>query len=110
GYLTGCRRPVCHNIPPSYTVCALRFGSKPHTLGLAEFMSSYSRTPGAEPTTLAYMVVLAGVTTSLHIWKLPPALPTLGAELDLSLVESGFLLSLVQLGGMTLGLLTGLFA
>lgn len=58
----------------------------------------------------AYLVVLAGVTTALHIWKLPPALPELQAELGLSLVESGFLLSLVQMAGMTLGLLMGLFA
>ena len=59
---------------------------------------------------LSYLIVLAGITTALHIWKLPPALPSLQAELGLSLVESGFLLSLVQLGGMTLGLATGLFA
>jgi len=59
---------------------------------------------------LAYLVVLAGVTTALHIWKLPPALPALQAELGLSLVESGFLLSLVQMAGMTLGLVMGLFA
>lgn len=58
----------------------------------------------------AYLVVLAGVTTALHIWKLPPALPKLQAELGLSLVQSGFLLSLVQMAGMMLGLLMGLFA
>lgn len=67
------------------------------------------RTP-VDPAALAYLVVLAGVTTALHIWKLPPALPALQAELGLTLVESGFLLSLVQMAGMTLGLLMGLFA
>lgn len=71
------------------------------------FRSGASR---ADTAPLAYLVVLAGVTTALHIWKLPPALPALQAELGLSLVESGFLLSLVQIGGMTLGLLMGLFA
>ena len=68
---------------------------------------------GASPLNtalLSSLIVLAGVTTALHVWKLPPALPSLQAELGLSLVESGFLLSLVQLGGMTLGLVTGLFA
>lgn len=64
----------------------------------------------ANAALLPYLVILAGITTALHIWKLPPALPSLQTELGLSLVESGFLLSLVQLGGMTLGLLTGLFA
>lgn len=59
---------------------------------------------------MAYLVVLAGITTALHIWKLPPALPALQAELGLSLVESGFLLSLVQMAGMALGLMMGLFA
>ncbi|MCB5363649.1 MFS transporter [Pusillimonas sp. CC-YST705] len=59
---------------------------------------------------LAYLVVLAGICSALHIWKLPPALPAIRAELDMSLVTSGFLLSLVQLAGMTLGLLTGMTA
>lgn len=70
---------------------------------------SGNRAP-ADTTALAYLVVLAGVTSALHIWKLPPALPTLQTELGLTLVESGFLLSLVQMAGMTLGLVMGLFA
>ena len=59
---------------------------------------------------LAYLVVLAGVCGALHIWKLPPALTAIRAELGMSLITSGFLLSLVQLAGMTLGLLTGMTA
>lgn len=58
----------------------------------------------------AYLVVLAGICAALHIWKLPPALPELQREMGLTLVESGFLLSLVQLAGMALGLLMGLMA
>lgn len=73
-------------------------------------MSSTGRASPIDTAPLAYLVVLAGVSTALHIWKLPPALPALQAELGLSLVESGFLLSLVQMGGMTLGLMMGLFA
>lgn len=73
-------------------------------------MSPRCGASSVDTTPLAYLVVLAGVTTALHIWKLPPALPALQAELGLSLVESGFLLSLVQMAGMTLGLLMGLFA
>lgn len=55
-------------------------------------------------------LVLVGVCAALHIWKLPPALPALQNELGLDLVESGFLLSSVQIAGMLLGLITGLFA
>lgn len=62
------------------------------------------------PIHASLFLVLIGICAALHIWKLPPALPELQRELGLDLVESGFLLSLVQLGGMTLGLATGLFA
>ena len=56
----------------------------------------------------ALIVVLAGVAAALHVGKLPPALPVLQQTLGLSLVESGFLVSLVQMAGMLLGLLVGL--
>ncbi|NYT64388.1 MFS transporter [Alcaligenaceae bacterium] len=59
---------------------------------------------------MAYLVVLAGVCAALHVWKLPPALPALQQELHLSLVQSGFLLSLVQAAGMLFGLVAGLLA
>ncbi len=59
---------------------------------------------------LAYLVVIAGVVAGLHVWKLPPSLPVLQAQLGLTLVESGFLLSMVQTAGMLLGLIVGLFA
>ena len=58
----------------------------------------------------AVVVVLAGVSAALHVGKLPPALPVLRDALSLTLVQAGFLLSLVQLAGMTLGLLAGLTA
>ena len=56
----------------------------------------------------AYFVITAGVGAALHIGKLPPALPVLERVLGISLLQAGFLLSLVQLAGMSLGLLTGL--
>lgn len=59
---------------------------------------------------LAYLVVLAGICSALHIWKLPPALTAIRTELGMNLVTSGFLLSLVQLAGMTLGLIMGMAA
>ena len=58
----------------------------------------------------ALYLVLVGVCAALHVWKLPPALPALQDEFGLSLVESGFLLSIVQLAGVLLGLIVGLVA
>lgn len=55
----------------------------------------------------AVVVVLAGISAALHVGKLPPALPVLRDALHVTLVEAGFLLSLVQLAGMTLGLAIG---
>ena len=53
------------------------------------------------------VVLLAGISAALHIGKLPPALPVLRDALQVSLVQAGFLLSIVQLAGMTLGLAMG---
>tara|TARA_Y100001001_G_scaffold163889_1_gene194252 strand:+ start:7364 stop:7603 length:240 start_codon:yes stop_codon:yes gene_type:complete len=50
------------------------------------------------------VVLLAGITAALHVGKLPPAIPVLQQELGITLVQSGFLLSLVQLAGMLGGL------
>lgn len=58
----------------------------------------------------ALLVVLAGVSAALHVGKLPPALPVLRESLGISLVQAGFMLSLVQFAGMALGLLVGLAA
>lgn len=55
----------------------------------------------------ALLVVLGGMAAALHIGKLPPAVPVLREALGISLVEAGFLLSLVQVAGMTLGLAMG---
>ncbi|MEP6971057.1 MAG: MFS transporter [Betaproteobacteria bacterium] len=57
-----------------------------------------------------YVVILAGVSAALHIGKLPPAIPVLRETLGVSLVQAGFLLSVVQMAGMLLGLLVGLAA
>lgn len=55
----------------------------------------------------ALVVVLAGISAALHIGKLPPALPVLRDALHITLVQAGFLLSLVQVAGMALGLAIG---
>ena len=56
---------------------------------------------------LQWLVILAGVCAAMHLGKLSPALPVLRDALGLSLLQSGFLLSLVQLAGMLLGLAAG---
>ena len=51
--------------------------------------------------------MLAGVCAALHVGKLPPAITALQVALGLSLVEAGFLLSMVQLAGMAAGVAFG---
>jgi MFS family permease len=58
----------------------------------------------------ALLVILAGVVAALHVGKLPPAIPVLRDALGLTLVQAGFLLSLVQLAGMSLGVVFGVVA
>jgi CP family cyanate transporter-like MFS transporter len=58
----------------------------------------------------ALLVVLGGVSAALHVGKLPTALPVLREAMGATLLEAGFLLSLVQLAGMSLGLAVGLAA
>jgi MFS family permease len=58
----------------------------------------------------ASIVIAAGVVAALHVGKLAPAIATLREALGLSLVEAGFLLSLVQLAGMSLGIAFGVVA
>ena len=48
------------------------------------------------------------MVAALHVGKLPPALPVLRDALDVSLVQAGFLLSVVQAAGMALALALGL--
>lgn len=58
-------------------------------------------------TRAATAVILAGVVAALHIGKIPPAIPVLREALGVTLVQAGFLLSMVQLAGMLLGVLVG---
>lgn len=58
----------------------------------------------------AWIVVAAGISAAFHIGKLAPAVPTLQTELGVSLVQAGWLVSLVQLAGMLLGVLIGTVA
>ena len=55
----------------------------------------------------AFVVIIAGMVAALHIGKIPPAIPVLRDALGLSLVEAGFLLSMVQMAGMLGGVFIG---
>ncbi len=67
-----------------------------------------NRKTALSPLEQAWLVVAAGGVAALQVGKLPPALPELQAELGLTLVQSGFLLSMVQLAGMSLAVFMGL--
>lgn len=56
------------------------------------------------------VVVLAGITAALHIWKLPAALPRIQEDLGLTLFVAGLLLGIVQVAGMAGGLAVSLLA
>jgi CP family cyanate transporter-like MFS transporter len=56
------------------------------------------------------LIVLCGVVAAMHVGKLPPAVPALRDAFGLSLVQSGFLLSIVLLAGLSLALLLGSLA
>lgn len=56
--------------------------------------------PRAPQPSSALFVIAAGVCAALHVGKLPPAIGALQLSLGLTLVEAGFLLSLVQFAGM----------
>src|SRR5690606_40331327 len=66
-----------------------------------------SATAGVPP---AFVVIIAGMVAALHIGKIPPAIPVLRDALGVSLVEAGFLLSMVQMAGMLGGVFIGLAA
>lgn len=56
------------------------------------------------------IVIAAGVCAALHIGKLPPAITTVREALGMTLVQAGFLLSLVQMAGMSCGVAFGVLA
>lgn len=67
-------------------------------------------TAAARDERRARVVMLGGVVAALHVGKLPSAVTALQAALDLTLVQAGFLLSLVQFAGMSAGLAFGALA
>jgi CP family cyanate transporter-like MFS transporter len=56
----------------------------------------------------AAIVILSGIIAALHLGKVGPAIPVLSDSLGLTLVQAGFLLSLIQLAGMLTGVFVGI--
>jgi MFS family permease len=55
-----------------------------------------------------WAVYLGGLVTGAYMTKVPPALPLMRAELGLTLVESGFIVTTFNVLGMLVGVLAGM--
>ena len=68
-----------------------------------------TRTRDEHGTFRALLVVIGGVVAALHVWKLSPALGTLSEQLSMTLGQAGVLVAVIQIAGMVLGMIVGLF-
>ena len=57
-----------------------------------------------------WAVVAAGVLSGAHIGKVPPALPAMRADLGLTLVETGYIATVVNIMGGLVGMFVGVFS
>jgi CP family cyanate transporter-like MFS transporter len=73
-------------------------------------MSAPQELEKPESAAAAYVLIFSGVVAALQIGKLPPALPEISQALGMTLTQSGFLLSFIQLAGMSLALAIGMSA
>lgn len=56
------------------------------------------------------LAILAGVVAAAHIGKAPPSLPLLRAELGLSIVQAGWVVSMIAAMAMASGIVAGMVA
>ena len=102
--------------------------NRPNTFGAASLLSLKSAIESAQssdsvaiaitgkPFIFAAGADLSGLaflkdrSQALQIGKLPPALPEISQALGMTLTQSGFLLSFIQLAGMSLALAIGMSA
>ena len=69
------------------------------------------RTVGNAVRSRAWIALLGcGIVAAMHVWKLPGALAFIRQDLGMSLVQSGVLLGIVQVGALLLGLCGSLVA
>jgi MFS family permease len=73
-------------------------------------MASFSHTPSESPRAGAMWVVVCGIAAALHVGKLPAMLPIVADEMQLSRIETGWLLAVFQVAGMLLGIMGGLLS
>jgi MFS transporter, CP family, cyanate transporter len=77
-------------------------------------MAAFSHTPTVGVETKAYgsavWVLLCGIAAALHVGKLPAMLALVAEEMQLSRVETGWLLAVFQIAGMLLGIVGGLLS
>ena len=66
--------------------------------------------PSATRWSAVWAVFAGGLVAGAYICKVPPALPTLRAELGLTLVESGFIATMLNVMGGLAGMLAGVLA
>ncbi|HER27053.1 MAG TPA: MFS transporter [Rhodospirillales bacterium] len=56
------------------------------------------------------LTILAGITAAAHLGKVPPALPLLRAELNMSIVQAGWVISIIAAMAMATGMAAGMVA
>lgn len=56
------------------------------------------------------LLMLSGIIAAFHLGKVAPAIPILQDSLNLSVIEAGFLISLMQFSGAAFGLMMGIFS
>ena len=59
---------------------------------------------------ICFIALGAGIVSSFHLGKAPPALPLLRLELGLGLIAAGWVVTTFNFLAMTMGMVTGLFA
>jgi len=60
--------------------------------------------------TVVALSILAGIIAAAHVGKVPPALPLMRAELGLSIVEAGWVVSIIAAMAMASGMVAGMVA
>ena len=90
----------------------------PRSRRVAAPLERPARAPGPPPPERAAatrwivvgVMIASGFAASLHVGKVPPALPELREDLELGLVSAGWAASIFNLIGATLGVASGLVA
>ncbi|OFT23002.1 hypothetical protein HMPREF3175_06000 [Arthrobacter sp. HMSC08H08] len=70
-------------------------------------MTTMRRQSSSHSETVSWLcIVLMGIISAVHIWKLPPSLDSLSSELGIELVQAGILIGIIQVASIIGGLPT----